>query len=97
MVEAVRAFTMGHPASYDRALEAGPVTKIGTRPPGAFDDHPEGYPGGCVFLTIEEAQKAADAEGYAVYELQTPVRFTEVDGDRNLVEDAVVIGRVSKR
>lgn len=64
-------YTIGHEESYRRGLACGPLRKIGRRLP--CDEFPDGYPGGYVFRTVEEAERRiaeryADA-GYTVFGL----------------------------
>lgn len=51
----MHAYTLGHKTSYDKALVEKPsVKKLGKRPVG-HPDVPEGYDGGWVWKTAEEA------------------------------------------
>lgn len=65
------SYTLGHRETYDAALTKGPVLKTGRMPPGHFDDderdYLEGYPGGWVFPSLEEARRAGKKHGFAVY------------------------------
>lgn len=93
------SYTVGYAENYDKALEDGPVTKIGKRGPGVFDDCPEGYPGGWVFSTVGEAAKVARAHiGYGIYELGgTFTTRRGGDGHLCLDNDAKVLRRVDWR
>lgn len=51
-------YTIGHKENYLAAIrEHGAIQKLGRRPPGFFDDYPDGYPGGYAFKTIEDAKR----------------------------------------
>lgn len=97
------AFTIGNPSIYDPDLaeataQGGTIKKIGRR---------EGYSGGWVWRTSEDAQAFADQLGslasgqWAVYGLKLPSGWdTDVDpargddGQYHLINDALLIGRL---
>lgn len=56
-------YTVGHKKSYDQALKEGGNIKKGRYGPTL--DEPEGYPGGIVFRTIQDAQDFIASGGMA--------------------------------
>lgn len=80
---APNAYTLGHTESYDQALREGPVKKSGKK---------DGYEGGWVFKTAEEAEefnkRTQKGKGYSVYGLILPNSWEE-DVSENPAEDGI--------
>lgn len=84
-------YTIGQTESYERYFcEQDPPMKLGRC------QHPQwqgdgDYPGGSVYLTLEES-RAACPEGYAPYGLATIIENTYLIGhDRHLIETAPLV------
>jgi hypothetical protein len=105
-----KAYTIGRTRSYDLGLtEPKGLCKLGLRGPNSYDcpDCPEGYPGGWVWKTIEEADNFRkdrlnqfepnwNPEEFSVYEIQLTagweVDVSETnDGFNNLLVDSKII------
>ena len=93
------AYTIGRTSSYDKGLrENDKLTKIGRLP--ASETDPEGYPGGWVWKTAEEADEfrlkglrqaepSWDPETFSVYLLLLPNTWTESVSTEPRTEDGV--------
>lgn len=93
-------YTIGHEANYLATLAEHPtMRKVGRRPPGTYDEYPDGYPGGYAFRTAADAQRRIDeaypTAGFAVFGIDADWEMDTVpavDGWwHSLVNDARVI------
>lgn len=97
-------YTIGHEKSYDQALQEGGNVKLGRY--GPTPEEPEGYPGGIVFRTIQNAKEFIMSGGmdrwfpnrdksvWAVYGLLADWdhdTYETPDGYRALLRDATFI------
>lgn len=100
----IKAYTVGHTANYDEALseiqnEMPRLRKIGKQQPS--DDNPEGYDGGIVWETPEEAREWLELNPfrrYSIYEIELTdtynvCTYKHNDGSYRLINDAFIIGK----
>jgi hypothetical protein len=99
-------FTIGNTDSYLKALADDPdLKKIGRRDEPLLPDFPDGYPGGTVWQTREDAQSYIDVAMQQEMPEWDPARFsvfgleaewendtyTPEDGKQSLLRDAKII------
>lgn len=84
-------YTVGHRESYERYFrEQKQPMKLG-RGPHLQWRGPGDYPGGSIYLTLDEAANAAP-DGYGPYGVQTTIENTYLIGsDRHLMKSAPLV------
>ena len=89
-------YTIGYTESYEKIIHRPDSKKLGKRGPGIVDGYPDGYSGGSVWETKEEAHKYCPI-GYSVYGVLADwVKDTEYNpngegNERSLVVDSKLV------
>ena len=69
-----KAFTIGRTTSYDKYLAEDNPQKLGLRAP--CKEFPEGYEGGWIWRSLEEAQSFLRGPDFKIYTQWNPLEFS---------------------